>query len=487
MGGMGAMVEMDVGSLRLYLQNIEEYVMDEDKIVTYKWLSKNLDIHVNTAKQLLYTFATEQKDDVHLTYLVGGVLCDGTGCKIQIVRQEDLEKAKAEFKALTSEHVYSVQKARTLPDLGALYAVDVHMRDENEDDKRLSAITCSHSVLRQQEEIERLRQKARAATSAVDGKQWPTGPSVNKRAKALNNKEVATGDASKVESGSKKELKNSVIPAMFAAQTCKNMKDEKPKAAETLTAKPKASNGSSVFFSKQTEKPVKPKVSVSKDSASGLSSKDSEGNKEEVKRASKSHQEKQEDSQSKIKLSKNVKCNITKQTEKKGGKGKSINMDTNELLPAKKRKRILVISDSEDSSGDDILDRDDAEASDSSPLPEVSPQLHESNTDDVIPPTPEAELKKGRKRVRKMKDKTFMEEDGYMLTCKEYVIESCTDSEEEQTNENEKKQPEENCEPVKSDTPKSPKAVSKEPPAKKKSLRQKTKQATLTNFFKKIS
>lgn len=62
---------------------------------------------------------------------------DGTGCKIQIVRQEDLEKAKAEFKALTSEHVYSVQKARTLPDLGALYAVDVHMRDENEDDKRL--------------------------------------------------------------------------------------------------------------------------------------------------------------------------------------------------------------------------------------------------------------------------------------------------------------------------------------------------------------
>jgi hypothetical protein len=68
---------------------------------------------------------------------VGGVLSDGTGCKIQIVRQEDLEKAKNEFKALTSEHVYSVQKSRTLPDLGALYAVDVHMIDENEESKRL--------------------------------------------------------------------------------------------------------------------------------------------------------------------------------------------------------------------------------------------------------------------------------------------------------------------------------------------------------------
>jgi hypothetical protein len=64
----------------------------------------------------------------------------------------------------------------------------------------------------------------------------------------------------------------------------------------------------------------------------------------------------------------------------------------------------------------DVLDRDGTDASDSSPLPEVSPHLDESNTDDVIPPTPEAELKKGRKRVRKVKDKTFMEEDGYV--CK---------------------------------------------------------------------
>jgi hypothetical protein len=64
----------------------------------------------------------------------------------------------------------------------------------------------------------------------------------------------------------------------------------------------------------------------------------------------------------------------------------------------------------------DVLGRDGTDASDSSSLPEVSPQLHESYTDEVIPPTPEAELKKGRKRVRKMRDKTYMDEDGYM--CK---------------------------------------------------------------------
>lgn len=68
---------------------------------------------------------------------MGGVLRDGTGCKIQIVREEDLERTKAEFKALTSEHVYSVQKANTLPDLGVLYAIDCRKRDENEGGKRL--------------------------------------------------------------------------------------------------------------------------------------------------------------------------------------------------------------------------------------------------------------------------------------------------------------------------------------------------------------
>jgi hypothetical protein len=108
-----------------------------------------------------------------------------------------------------------------------------------------------------------------------------------------------------------------------------------------------------MFFSHQTEKPVNPKVSVSKDIAdSGLSSKDSQDNKEEAKCALESHQEKQEGSRSKIKLSSNVEHNVTKHAEKKGGKGKSKNMDADDLLPAKKRKRIVVLSDSEDSNGD---------------------------------------------------------------------------------------------------------------------------------------
>lgn len=67
---------------------------------------------------------------------MGGFLSDGTGCKIQIVPEEDLIRAKTEFKTLTSEHVYSVQKAKALPDLAILYAVDKHERDKNDICKR---------------------------------------------------------------------------------------------------------------------------------------------------------------------------------------------------------------------------------------------------------------------------------------------------------------------------------------------------------------
>jgi hypothetical protein len=56
---------------------------------------------------------------------------------------------------------------------------------------RLSAITCSSAVLRPQEEIERLRSKARCATSTVDGKEWSTGlPPNRKTAEAPSSKEV---------------------------------------------------------------------------------------------------------------------------------------------------------------------------------------------------------------------------------------------------------------------------------------------------------
>ncbi|KAF6716628.1 DNA polymerase delta subunit 3 [Oryzias melastigma] len=60
----------------LYLDNIDEFVNDHNKIVTYKSLSLALGVHVNTAKQMLYHYLEHKRKEsspqLHATYLVTG-------------------------------------------------------------------------------------------------------------------------------------------------------------------------------------------------------------------------------------------------------------------------------------------------------------------------------------------------------------------------------------------------------------------------------
>jgi hypothetical protein len=67
---------------------------------------------------------------------------------------------------------------------------------------------------------------------------------------------------------------------------------------------------------------------------------------------SKSHQEKQDLPNKQTELSNSVKNNSTKHTGKRVGSAKSRKMGTRKELPAKKLKRIVVLSDSEESSDD---------------------------------------------------------------------------------------------------------------------------------------
>eukprot|EP00116_Pleurobrachia_bachei_P013337 sb/3473599/ len=52
---------MGIEDLGLLLENIEEYVMEQKKIVTYKWLSRTFSLNVNQAKQLLAIFHKKHK------------------------------------------------------------------------------------------------------------------------------------------------------------------------------------------------------------------------------------------------------------------------------------------------------------------------------------------------------------------------------------------------------------------------------------------
>ena len=478
---------------KMLLQNLEEYVIDEDKIITYKWLSKNFKLHVNTAKQLLYSFASEQKDKVYSTYLIGGLLKDGEGGSVQIVREEHINKVKREFKLVTSEHVYSVQKAKTLQDLNILYTVDVDQREEK-DLKQLSSIKCDHPVLRPLEEVEVLKRKTQSAAIDANEKKWPaakkpTDSSADKDTR--NKKQAEEAENSKTISlpngeniGNKKEQKKGGIAAMFAAQSSRPKKENNDVESKVSdTKKPKAEKGISAFFNQKADKPVTPSSPKKESKVSPKSRYQNSPKKVEVNSGTKTNINVEVNSKQEKEFNKkNIASKSKKSNEKKGDERKRKKAKVDDLQPTKKRKRIVVISDSEDSD-DDIFGKEEEEDEDASTLPPL-PQEPDNDGDDVIPPTPDASLKKGRKRVRKLIDKTYMDEDGYMLTRKEYVFESCTESEPEEEKEKENKS-KDNGDPVKTEKA-SPKVEMKEPPSKKKKVSpQNTKQSSIMNFFKK--
>uniref|UniRef100_A0A8C8C1Q2 DNA polymerase delta subunit 3 n=1 Tax=Oncorhynchus tshawytscha TaxID=74940 RepID=A0A8C8C1Q2_ONCTS len=134
----------------LSLDNIDEFVNDQNKIVTYKWLSLTLGVHVNLAKQLLYHYL-DSSALLHATYLVSGkfVKNDTTCHKVSLVQEDQLE-------------VYSVQTA-VLKDSGPLYSADYDAVKENlRNCSRYSAIRCADAVPMSSTEVQQAHEMTQA-------------------------------------------------------------------------------------------------------------------------------------------------------------------------------------------------------------------------------------------------------------------------------------------------------------------------------------
>ena len=70
---MGEDVKVD----GMYMENLEEWIEEEDHVVTYKYISRNLKVHVNVAKQMLYNFVESRKSSgsqLGVVYLVSGLI-----------------------------------------------------------------------------------------------------------------------------------------------------------------------------------------------------------------------------------------------------------------------------------------------------------------------------------------------------------------------------------------------------------------------------
>merc|ERR1719430_2430314 len=426
------------------------------------FLSRSLKVHVNVAKQMLFNFVETKKSSstpmLGIVYLVSGAIenkdvdkpaddaTESNSLKVMLVKEKDLKEILPKFSKVYSQHIYSVQLAEAV-NKTSLYATDLEVFKEDPTGvTALTAIKNKNAVPRE------------AVRIPIEVKKTE----IKKEAKP----EI------------KKEVKKTGIEGAFAkakkASPKKNdangdVKEDKPKVVDknTKAAKKPGTSHIANFFAKQATKPKVEKKEIKEEDAEIKNEEKENIVNQKIEDESSNNGKPDSSSEKKVLKSPAKENRISpkkapKKTPHKDKKKKeSIKEDD-----SKKRKRIQVMSDSEDEAGDD----DDKEEE----APPTS-KLIESSDDEEIPPTPKQPTrtsKPGRRRVRRQVDKTYVDDQGFMVTKKEYESASETDDEPEQVKEKTPKKVEKLEAPV----AKKPKLVA---PGGSKG------QSGIMNFFKK--
>ncbi|XP_012287320.1 DNA polymerase delta subunit 3 [Orussus abietinus] len=465
-----------------YMEILSGYVYDEDKLVTYKWLSKELEVHVNIAKQILWSFREKHKDrgDIESTFMLMGNLSDGS-MRVEVVGEASREREKEKFTTLICEHMYSVQKS--LPDIQLLCIA-------GEGDCRFSAIKCSESGLLSDEEYQKLMwgdlyknvpqikndqpkkstDKTLSASlfAETDGPESSDGKEpISNMPKKSTKAQQDTNPLSKPENQQKHLTSPSNTVASSKTEQAKKTSPGTIKKSSTKGGKatlPVKTGPINSFFRKATQKQETQSTIASISKAKNEIVKpvedaacDAIPNKDISPKPSKPILEESKE-QKKVKESKESK------PKQKKYRGTKRNRSQESSDAAKKRKRIIAapVSSEESATSED-------EGEPSPGFQEVLP----SPPQEVPSSPPEVLRIAGRATVRRIVDTTYVDEDGFLVTEKVTVHEVCSDQE-DITPEPAKKEP----------TPSPVQAKGKKNAKNSKNSTSKTKQSTLTSFFK---
>uniref|UniRef100_A0A8C2B4T0 DNA polymerase delta subunit 3 n=1 Tax=Cyprinus carpio TaxID=7962 RepID=A0A8C2B4T0_CYPCA len=404
----------------LYLDNIDEFVNDQNKIVTYKWLSLTLGVHVNTAKQMLYHYLQQKRNEssgtpLHATYLVSGKCVENgsTYHKVSVVREDKLDAVKAKMDVTISVHVYSVQRAE-LKDSSPLYSTDYDAVKENlKNCNKYSAIRCAAAVPLSSSELQRAQETALVP---------PVEKEISKP--GFNENTSATSKPSAKQPAG--------IMGMFASknasksqESSKEVKTEQKEDSSLVeTSKSKTAskaNPMSNFFGKSAQKKAdeKPNKSI-KEEMDSSSTASATASLKQSQTSSKSETDVKEE-QSKV--SKALKVE-SKDTRNKTKRPEVVDSD-DEKMESQQKKRRRIKKPQPDSSDEEVVP-------DSPPVPNVhTPSPKKQVKREPVSHQEESSEVKRRKRRRVLRSNTFVDEDGAFVTEKGYVSESYSESEEE--------------------------------------------------------
>ncbi|XP_040026787.2 DNA polymerase delta subunit 3 isoform X2 [Gasterosteus aculeatus] len=388
----------------LYLDNIDEYVNDQDKIVTYKWLSLTLGVHVNTAKQMLYHYLDHKRKEssapLHATYLVSGkfVHKGQPSHRVSVVKEDQLEDFKSKMSLIVSVHVYSVQKA-LLKDSGPLYSVDYDaVKDNLKNCSRYSAISCADAV------------PVSSALQARDVQRAPTPEPENRKLCANGDADVASKPSTKPQNGIMGMFANKSAPKKQDSGKAVTSEQKEDAPVDAAKSKPEAkANPMTNFFglsqaAKKAEKPVTHEEAARSSSSSAAAAEQQRPGEEKKAAAVERPKEAKKDSRSKSK--------------------RLVDSDSEEEKMEKKKRRRIKKPEPESSDEDVIPDSpQQMETREPSPSPKkkAEPLSHSHGNSET----------KTRKRRRVLKSRTSLDDEGCMVTEKGYESESYSEAEDD--------------------------------------------------------
>nr|XP_056714464.1 DNA polymerase delta subunit 3 [Euleptes europaea] len=404
----------------LYLENIDEFVTDQNRVVTYKWLSYTLGVHVNQAKQMLYDYVERKRKEnsgaqLHVIYLVAGNLVqNGHTChKVAVVREDQLEAMKAKLSTVASVHVYSIQKAM-LKDSSPLYNTDYDIVKANlQNCSKFSAIHCAAAIARTAAEMSQAETPVQVDLQLALGANASTAPGTNGHAPRAASKQTS------------QQAKG--IMGMFATKSVAKSQDVHKEAKTEAKETPSASAASSKPVAKgNVLNNFFGKAAMNKDCKANTEPEEQKEEKATAKPPVSSVEPKSPpETAGPKKPGKKAEAAKAPQKEKKRAKRAEMSDEEKEADGLKRKRRRVKRPHSDSSEDEDV------------PASSITPEAKELSPEPVLKAqidfVPMEALTRGKKRKRKrvLKSKTFIDEEGCIVTEKVYESESCTDSEED--------------------------------------------------------
>lgn len=441
------------------LKLLKEIILDEQRLITYISVSKELCMHVNDVKVLLKNAVEDirnTRSDVilNVNFIIAGLLKENTA-KITVCSEADLTETLDSFLCVFFHHIYSVCQGSSSVDNTVLASIN------NFDDFPLciGLIKGTSCTKRTTDEIGLLK------INSQDAIEQKINLTLQK-----DSKNKVRSDHKKNDVKIQETKSEAVISVKTENKEIQMSKRNGAKSNGIAGFLNRANNSLVTIKSRNDIKNEKVEmINETKKSEVKIESMDIDDNEESKNSNGLELNSKSETNNKKnINLDKNKKETKTNVKIKKGDK--SINVIKKNAKVDKKRKRVLEVSDSEsdEDKNDPFVDEGPIAAQDS---------------DDEIPPTPSTSTVKitsgivNPKKRRRIVDKTYTDEEGYILTRKEEVYESCSDTEND-------KNTKENImfkNHVKIEV--SPTQIKGKNSKKKNSPPQKGKQASIMNFF----